>query len=55
MILRAQADAGHHVPAALRRCAAGMSVLTSSGSSSVEPIFCRGFSEPYGFWNTICT
>ena len=37
------------------RSFAAMEVLTSSGSSSACPIFWRGFREPYGFWNTICT
>src|SRR5690349_15173609 len=27
----------------------------TSGPSRMAPIFLRGLSEPYGFWNTICT
>ena len=32
-----------------------MRVLICSGASKICPIRWRGFSEPYGFWNTICT
>ncbi len=40
---------------AASRSAAPSAVLTISGSSSASPTVWRGFSEPYGFWNTICT
>ena len=40
--------------AASPRCAVA-AVLIASGSSSIAPTVLRGLSEPYGFWNTICT
>jgi hypothetical protein len=43
------------VMARSRRSSAFTSVLMTSGSHNISPIFWRGLSEPYGFWNTICT